>query len=334
MTSSRNATPAWRQFEKLIALIESHLAPQGAVIKSPDHISDKTTISGQPREVDASIRYQVGSVPILITIECRDRTSEQDVTWIEQLASKRDSIGASVMVAVSSVGFTQPALEKARFYGIETRLLREVSEDAIHNWAQTIDILTIRGKFGMGLLRLQLKATSDNLHPELHPNVKTEYAKGDVEYKFIRRTVDQTLISIGDLLREAELQAGQQLFDQMQQNVTVQLPPHSSMAALISSKFPSLFEDVPVGGEPVTKIRAWRFEPNEATVETEGGPAEIEYLDVELHVVQQVFPSNVGRLLSYEGESKRILNVEERNIVLGNDNSIKVIISGKPHEIP
>ena len=45
-------------------------------------------ITNQPREVDASIRYQVGSVPILITIECRDRVAVQDSTWIEQLVQK------------------------------------------------------------------------------------------------------------------------------------------------------------------------------------------------------------------------------------------------------
>jgi len=90
MARSENAAPAWRQFEKLVALIESHLSPRGAIIKSPDYIPDR--ITGQLREIDASIRYQVGSVPILITIECRDRTSEEDVIWIEQLVSKRDGI--------------------------------------------------------------------------------------------------------------------------------------------------------------------------------------------------------------------------------------------------
>ena len=107
--------PKWREFEKLIALVEHHLGPKGAVVRSPDHITDKVT--GQPREVDASVRYQVGSVPILITIECRDRVSTEDVTWIEQLVSKRESIGASATVAVSATGFSGPAKEKAKAHG-------------------------------------------------------------------------------------------------------------------------------------------------------------------------------------------------------------------------
>jgi len=150
---------------------------------------------------------------------------------------------------VSSTGFTQPALEKARFHGIETRLLREVSEDAIHSWAQTIDIIAVRGRFAMGRLHLFLKPTPNNPHPELHPDLKAGYAKGDVEYKFIQRTADGTLISIGDLLREAELQAGNQLYDRINQSITLRLPPQTSAGITLSSQFPSLFEDVPIGGE-------------------------------------------------------------------------------------
>lgn len=61
----------WREFEKLISQIEEALCPKGAIVKSPDYISDLNT--GTLREVDASIRFEVGSAPILITIECRDR---------------------------------------------------------------------------------------------------------------------------------------------------------------------------------------------------------------------------------------------------------------------
>ena len=59
--------------------------PTGAVIKSPDYIPDIFT--GQAREIDVSIRCKIGSVEILITVECRDRVRTEDVTWIEQLAT-------------------------------------------------------------------------------------------------------------------------------------------------------------------------------------------------------------------------------------------------------
>jgi hypothetical protein len=125
--------PAWRAFEQLVARIERALLPQGAIVQSPDKIVDKNT--GQPREVDASIRYQLGSAPILITIECRDRISTQDVTWIEQLASKRLSVGADLTIAVSSTRFTGPAVMAAERLGIQLRLIEDITDQEIAKWA-------------------------------------------------------------------------------------------------------------------------------------------------------------------------------------------------------
>lgn len=73
-----------------MARIEESLVPKGAVVKSPDHVRDKVT--SERRQVDATIRYQVGSTSILIAIECRKRKPVQDVTWIEQLVTKRANI--------------------------------------------------------------------------------------------------------------------------------------------------------------------------------------------------------------------------------------------------
>ena len=103
---------SWREFEQLVARIETQLAPKGVTVRSPDKIQDKVT--GQMREVDASIRYQIGSAPILITIECRERSAVQDDTWIEQLIMKRQKLGAQQTIAVSSSGFSGPAIESAQ----------------------------------------------------------------------------------------------------------------------------------------------------------------------------------------------------------------------------
>ncbi len=325
--SGSSRKPEWRSFEELVALVERHLAPKGAVVRSPDRIPDKTT--GQLREVDASVRYQVGSIPVLITIECRDRSSVEDVTWIEQLVSKRDSLGASVTVAVSSTGFSLPAIEKAKARGIEIRLLREVSEDAVREWAQKLEVVVVHGRFAMGRLGLQLKATATNPSPELHPKLSEGYERGNVEYKFIRRVVDGALISIGDLLREAEREAGGNAECRLTQQGTVHIPPYSSVGVPLQSSFPSLFENVPIGGPAVTTTRAWRFEPEEATVETQLGPAEVEYLDVEFHVIQRAYPSQIGRLLAYEDQGKRIANVEERLFTLEGGRSIRLVVSGE-----
>jgi hypothetical protein len=132
MGGQSTMTTTWREFEKLIVRIEQALAPSGAEIKSPDRIPDKVT--GEPREVDASIRYRIGTCPILITIECRDRSSIEDVRWIEQLLEKKRSVGAAMTVAVSSSGFSDPAVKKAAALGIEIRTLREAAPNEFIQW--------------------------------------------------------------------------------------------------------------------------------------------------------------------------------------------------------
>lgn len=126
------AGSSWRQFEYLVTRIEHALAPKGATVKSPDLIVDKLT--GQLREVDASIRFKAGTSEFLITIECRDRIKIEDTTWIEQLATKQTNIGATKTIAVTSNSFTLPAIKKAKFYGIEIRKVTKIDLNSISKW--------------------------------------------------------------------------------------------------------------------------------------------------------------------------------------------------------
>lgn len=125
-------TKDWRQFEELVARIEQAASAHGALVTSPDRIRDLTT--GQLREVDASIRQKIGTAEILVTIECRKRGRAEDDTWIEQLATKRQKIGAAKTIAVSAVGFTSSAIESAKHFGIELRTLAEVAACDVDSW--------------------------------------------------------------------------------------------------------------------------------------------------------------------------------------------------------
>jgi len=147
-------TPKWRQFEKMIARIEHTIAPSGAVVASHDRIPDNVT--GELREVDVSIRYKVGTCPVLITIECRDRTSVADVRWIEQLAEKRRSIGASITVAVSSSGFTEPAIKKAAALGIQVRILTDATADDFVQWLKFQNVQLDVSEWALAELALEL----------------------------------------------------------------------------------------------------------------------------------------------------------------------------------
>lgn len=130
MTGRRRNDPQWREFEKLIARIEADAGPQGIVVKSPDRIRCKLT--GRLREVDATIRTKVGTAEMLISIECRRRTKVQDVTWLEQLATKRSSIGAHHTIAVSHSGFSPEAETVAQRLGITLRRIADVQVEDLN----------------------------------------------------------------------------------------------------------------------------------------------------------------------------------------------------------
>lgn len=76
----------------------------------------------------------MGSHEILIILECRDRKRVEDITWIEQLAAKRDAIGAHKAIAVSSSGFTSGAIKKARSQNIELRTIEKITLEDISSW--------------------------------------------------------------------------------------------------------------------------------------------------------------------------------------------------------
>jgi hypothetical protein len=121
-----------KDLELLVARLEEHLGPLGIEVKSPDYIPDKDT--SKLREVDISLRSQLGSSNILVIVECRDRKDDEDVTWIEQLSKKRESVGADKAVAVSSSGFSEPAIFKASKENIELRTLNKIDPEEIGNW--------------------------------------------------------------------------------------------------------------------------------------------------------------------------------------------------------
>lgn len=125
MGEADKSARTWREFEQLVARLEADCGPLGLTVKSPDRLPCKVT--GRVREVDASIRSKVGSSEVLITMECRKRRPRQDVTWIEQLATKRANLGVDRTIAVSSSGFSPEAEVMARHYGIALRRLSEVS---------------------------------------------------------------------------------------------------------------------------------------------------------------------------------------------------------------
>jgi hypothetical protein len=111
-----------------VSLLERTLGDE-AEITTPDWLVDRDT--NEPREVDIAIRMTIGSTQVLIVAECRDRNRPQDSRWIEELASKAVSVGAARAIAISSSGFTAPAITKAHRLGVEVRELRQLTASTV-----------------------------------------------------------------------------------------------------------------------------------------------------------------------------------------------------------
>ena len=141
----------------------------------------------------------------MITVECRDhRKGKQDDRWIEQLVTKREKIGASLTVAVSSSGFSESAIISAKHFGIALRRLDEITDAEIaQEWAGL-------SKFKIEVLESQFHATDialfglnntpitpDQLRPDLLHRLRSDLTFT----KFLISRGDDPPISAADLGR-------------------------------------------------------------------------------------------------------------------------------------
>ena len=123
----------WQAFERLVARLETVLAPSGARIRCPDDsVWDYDTESH--RNVDCTTRMGEGADQGLIAFECRRRGRRSDVRWIEELIGKKMAIRATRMVAVSTNGFGKNIVRKAAKRGIELRSVVAIEADSLASW--------------------------------------------------------------------------------------------------------------------------------------------------------------------------------------------------------
>ncbi len=120
-------------FEQRIHRIYELLEGSGVDVTWNDHVPDPDNPS-QQRQIDVSIKRN----GMLTLVECRDRQSPQDVTWIEELIGRRASLRADTVIAVSSSGFTAGALQKATSFGIIVRDFRHLTDLEIRAWGGQI----------------------------------------------------------------------------------------------------------------------------------------------------------------------------------------------------
>jgi len=273
----RKKSRAGKEFELLIERIEKKLSPIGAVVKSPDYIRDLITNSF--REVDVSITLTDGR---LITVECRDyREKPQDDMWIEQLITKREKIGAWKTIAVSSSGFSKPAITTAQHYGVELRRLDQITDTEIaQNWAGNFKIELLCVEYGV--LAIVIRSNGNILPKEnFSKSLITSWENNLADTNFLRNKNDDTLLSAADIVKSG----GQP---------------------------PSLVEN----GDAIDYTWTIEFEDNDWCIETSGGEKDVSSVEVYCKYWLRSVPVPIQSVKQYSSSEKPLTQLVSGSLEL------------------
>lgn len=192
-----------REFEELVASL-SNCLHERAVITANDKLIDKDT--GKKRQIDISIRMTDGPTSFLGIVEARDRSRKVGVPYLEEVRSKRDSVGAHKAFIVSNKGFTATALDKACAYDIE---LFSLSQALRHDWSYTFSrfkgftVSSFGSELSISFLDEQLRLVTP--HQSVLDALKSDGVRADV----IRNADGSSRMTVQQLLegmyREPEI---------------------------------------------------------------------------------------------------------------------------------
>src|SRR3990170_3765900 len=129
--------PKWKKFERLVYDIQKELAGDAQVTLN-DHIEGID--SKTPRQIDISIRRNIGQYAILIVVDCKDYAEPLDVNSVEQFAGLTRDVRANKGAMVSASGFSAAALEYAKAHGIDT--FRVVDTESV-DWRSYASLPTL-----------------------------------------------------------------------------------------------------------------------------------------------------------------------------------------------
>ncbi len=258
------ALRAGRDLELLVARIEAELSAAGVAIKSPDHLPDR--IAGGTREVDVSLRSKVGSADVLVIVECRDRRRREDVTWIEQVHSKRQAVGASRAIAVSSRAFSSKARIAAKNYGIEVRMLSQISDSDIRRWAGVLQVSLRDINYSDCRMSVVIFGT-ETIAAAAWNWIESLVRKDVFDCHFISVQNDEQLWSPLDFVRRqiqsgVPLRKGSQLTVTIPPKTAINIGPEPALHAIVG-------DDFPIDGSVTEKRFMLEFDDNDAFVRWE-----------------------------------------------------------------
>lgn len=142
-----DSKPKWKRFEEFVGNLQKQISPQ-AKVTIDDHIEGRR--SGVQRQIDISVRQTVGQFNLLTVLECKDHKDPIDVKGVEDFLGLAEDVGANKAAIVSSSGFTDAAIARAKDAGVDLfRLVDAESED----WSTYVAIPFVCDFRGFGFVR-------------------------------------------------------------------------------------------------------------------------------------------------------------------------------------
>lgn len=133
MSKKRSNYEKGKDFEDLVESLEKLLLPEGIKIERNIRLPDKDTTSGT-REVDILLTMQIAHYEMKVGIECRDRNDTNDIAWMDSLIRRKEDLGLSRVVGVSTSEFSGPMIEKAKKHDITLRNLNPIDIAELSEW--------------------------------------------------------------------------------------------------------------------------------------------------------------------------------------------------------
>lgn len=112
------------EFQRLVTLLHTAVGQRfSAVVVESKFLVDRVT--KKEREVDVVISTSSAGCDFNISVEVVSRSRPMSVTWVESMIAKHQNLATDRLILVSKSGFAASAIEKAKFYRIETVTLHE-----------------------------------------------------------------------------------------------------------------------------------------------------------------------------------------------------------------
>ena len=151
-------------FERLIATIQQRIDPSSRVTHN-EYLIDRLR---QRRQFDVIIRGMFAGQAMLGVIECKDLHKRVGTPEIDAFHTKAQDINANFKIIASKSGFTTPAIDKARHYGI--RLVSLLDPDILGSDFPIGDWWTV---YIYRWNQITIQAYEPN-NPDIHLNVPPE----------------------------------------------------------------------------------------------------------------------------------------------------------------